>query len=73
MTAKINCLGCLEVERTGNFKAQFCPYTAVRVACGDWCPMFKETESNCLFVTLSNRLCYEISSDERQTKEKEKE
>lgn len=45
MKGKINHHGCLEIERAGKTKDQYCPFinnTNNGAYCGDWCPHFRE-------------------------------
>lgn len=41
MKGKIDVYGCLEIERAGVMKEQYCPY-AIEARCGDYCPKFRE-------------------------------
>lgn len=45
MIGKINKDGCLEIERAGTMKLQYCPFDTAGNSdahCGDWCPHFGE-------------------------------
>lgn len=46
MIIRIEENGFLRIERAGNLKSQFCPFTIGEEArvndCGDWCPLFGE-------------------------------
>jgi hypothetical protein len=51
MKVKIDVQGYLQIDRVGEFKYQFCPfsdrnqsYSEERVPCGDWCPLFGQVE-----------------------------
>ncbi len=42
MNGKITEKGFLKIERAGNTKYQFCPFSSKELNCDDWCPLFGE-------------------------------
>jgi hypothetical protein len=44
MKIKIDNEGCLWIERAGKMKAQICPYDENWTGCGDWCPLFDDSD-----------------------------
>ncbi len=61
MRGKINKYGCLEVERGGVMKKQWCPLNNAEGECGDWCPLFCEPEEieNSKFGKYELALCHQ--------------
>ncbi len=60
MRGKINKNGCLEIERAGVMKEQFCP-ERIGGFCGDNCPLFCEPEEieNSKFGKYELALCHQ--------------
>jgi len=44
MKIKINAVGRLFIKRGSEYKKQYCPFCAEEQFCGDWCPLFNDSD-----------------------------
>lgn len=66
MKARICDDGSLEILRRGKWKMATCPFHAEMCECGDWCPLFHETDGSLLILNCGQgRATLELVGDAR--------
>lgn len=71
MKGRIERIGCLQIERAGRMKDQYCPDAAGNrpERCGDWCPKFGEpaiaSDGHCVLRFCGGQLIFDKFEDER--------
>jgi len=66
--AHITTEGALRIKRKNHYEDQYCPYSAGVRSCGDWCPLFNETDKKVMGyggVKLCNDTMIIVMDDRR--------